>query len=255
MASKKVRRNRTLIVIAVLGLSIWGFVSCAQANHNASAGGPFAPALASPPHVADLTLDQLAHSPIAELPDPTWVKETSKQTGIPERALTAYAGVAIGLSVVAPNCHLSWNTLAGIGWVESHHGTIFGGKILPDGNMSEPIFGIPLDGKNDTKALPDFDDGNFDGTAEFDRAVGPMQIVPPTWAAWHSDGNNDGNEDGQNIDDSVLAAGRYLCYSGGDLATARGWQDAIYAYNQVPKYMEDVANKANEYASKVPSAG
>ena len=82
-----------------------------------------------------------------------------------------------------------------------------------------------------------------------------MQIVPPTWAAWHSDGNNDGYEDGQNIDDSVLASGRYLCYSGKDLATKQGWQDAIYAYNQVPKYMVDVANKANEYASKVPSAG
>ena len=253
MASKKVRRNRSLLLIAVLGVATWGFVSCSTASPQTGEGGPFAPALAAPPHVEGLTLDQLAHTAIAELPDPTWVKQTAQQTGIPERALTAYAGVAIGLSVVDPECHLSWNTLAGIGWVESHHGTIFGGKILPNGNMSEPIFGIPLDGTNDTKALPDFDDGNFDGTAEFDRAVGPMQIVPPTWAAWHSDGNNDGNEDGQNIDDTVLAAGRYLCFYGGDLATPQGWQDAVFGYNQVPKYMVDVANKANEYASKVPA--
>lgn len=254
MASRKVRRNRTLIVIAVIGLASWAFVSCATSGEITPDTGPFAPALAAPPHAEGLTLDQLAHSPIADLPDPSWVKQTAKQTGIPERALTAYAGVAIGLSVVDPECHLSWNTLAGIGWVESHHGTIFGGRILPNGNMSEPIYGIPLDGSNDTQALPDFDDGNFDGTAEFDRAVGPMQIVPPTWAAWHSNGNNDGNEDGQNIDDSVLAAGRYLCYSGGDLSTIPGWRDAIYSYNQVQRYMVDVANKANEYANKASSS-
>lgn len=254
MASRRVRRNRALIILlVVLSLATWGFVSCSNAAQDSGLGGAFAPALTAPPHVANLTLDQLAHSPIAELPDPAWVKDTAQKTGIPERALTAYAGVAIGLSVVKPDCHLSWNTLAGIGWVESHHGTIFGGKVLPDGNMSEPIFGIPLDGTNNTQALPDFDDGNFDGTAEFDRAVGPMQIVPPTWAAWHSDGNNDGNEDGQNIDDSVLAAGRYLCFSGGDLSTVKGWQDAIFAYNQVPKYMQDVANKANEYARSAPA--
>lgn len=250
MASKKVRRNRTLIVIAVVGLASWGFVSCSAAAGQQAVAGAFAPALPAPPHVAGMTLDQLAHTAIAQLPDPTWVRETAQKTGIPERALTAYAGVAIGLSVVDPQCHLSWNTLAGIGWVESHHGTIFGGKILPNGNMSEPIFGIPLDGTNNTQAMPDFDDGNFDGTAEFDRAVGPMQIVPPTWAAWHSDGNNDGNEDGQNIDDTALAAGRYLCFYGKDLSTEKGWQDAVFGYNQVPKYMVDVANKANEYAAQ-----
>lgn len=249
MPSRKVRRNRALLTVAIIGgLSIWGFVSCSNTAAQTDVGGPFAPALDPPPHAQSLTTEQLATTSISLLPDPTWVKETAEKTGIPERALLAYAGVAIGLSVVKPECKLSWNTLAGVGWVESHHGTIFGGYITPNGTVSEPIYGIPLDGTNDTKKLPDFDDGNFDGTAEFDRAVGPMQIIPPTWAAWNSDGNNDGFADGQNIDDAALAAGRYLCFSGGDMSTVKGWQDGIFGYNQVQKYMVDVANKANEYA-------
>lgn len=256
MASRRVRRNRGIfLLIVIAGLGLWWFVSCGPRTISlpAAQSEPFAAEIAVPPAAPGLTQDNLAYDALATLADPTWLKETSAQTGIPVRALAAYAGVAIGQSVVNPGCHLSWNTLAGIGWVESHHGTIFGGEILPDGNMSEPIFGIPLDGANDTKALPDFDDGNFDGTAEFDRAVGPMQIIPPTWAAWHSDGNNDGNEDGQNIDDSVLAAGRYLCFSGKDLSTPEGWYNAVYAYNQSPQYIKDVAAKANEYASKLPA--
>ena len=55
MASKKVRRNRTLMVIAVLGVATWGFVSCSTATPPTGEGGPFAPALAAPPHVEGLT--------------------------------------------------------------------------------------------------------------------------------------------------------------------------------------------------------
>jgi membrane-bound lytic murein transglycosylase B len=257
MASRKVRRRRrTLTLLVLLGLIAWWFVSCSgvsvrsffQAPSAAPSGPAFAPAIALPPRTAGLTDADLSHNAVATLPDSAWVSATAKATGIPARALAAYAGVALGLSVVKPSCQLSWNTLAGIGWVESHHGTIFGGSIQPNGITVPDIFGIPLDGKNNTQAAPDFDHGDFDGTAEFDRAVGPMQIVPRTWAAWHSDGNNDGEEDGQNIDDTALAAGRYLCYSGGDLSSQAGWQKAIWSYNQVPKYMTDVANKSNEYA-------
>ena len=264
MASKKVRRNRTLMVIAALAVSIWGFSSCSASQTTSPENTPaptptvddFAVSLlpeaaALPMSKAGLSPYDLANNPIASLPDKTWVKDISKKTGIPSRVLTAYAGVALQLNAYKPGCNLSWNTLAGIGWVESRHGTIFGGKVKSDGNMTEPIFGIPLDGANNTKALPDFDDGNFDGTAEFDRAVGPMQIIPPTWAAWHSDGNGDGNEDGQNIDDSVFAAGRYLCFSGGDLSTPEGWRAAIRSYNTSNTYAQDVSNKAKEYAKNV----
>ena len=263
MASRKVRRNRTLMVIAVLGVSIWTFSSCAGAGSPQGqvnitptptptvddfALSILPEAAALPPVKEGVTTYELANNPVAGLVDTAWVKSTSKKTGIPYRVLKAYAGVTLQLNAYKPECNLSWNTLAGIGWVESRHGRIFGGTVKNDGNMSEPIYGIPLDGSNNTKALPDFDDGNFDGTAEFDRAVGPMQIIPPTWAAWHSDGNGDGNEDGQNIDDAVFAAGRYLCFSGGDLSTPEGWRAAIRSYNTSNTYAQDVSNKAKEYA-------
>lgn len=260
MASRKVkRRRRTLTFVVLLALGIWWFVSCSgvklpvktSSSSSTSSANAFAAQLALPTRAAGLTDADLSHNSVSTLVDPAWVAATAKASGIPARALTAYAGVTLGLSVVKPNCHLSWNTLAGIGWVESRHGTIFGGSIQPNGNAVPDIFGIPLDGSQNTQKMTDFDGGNFDGTADFDRAVGPMQIVPRTWAAWHSDGNNDGDENGQNIDDTALAAGRYLCYSAGDMATQEGWQKGIWSYNQVPKYMTDVANKANEYASAI----
>ena len=256
MVSRSVRRRRTAVaLILIVGLGAGAAISMASVGNPSSTSSTtmpksdaFAPTIALPPRAPGLTDAHLSTNAIASLADPAWVSSTSKAAGIPARALAAYAGTALGLSVVKPGCQLSWNTLAGIGWVESHHGTIFGGSIGADGVATPPIFGIPLDGKNSTKAMPDFDHGDFDGTAEFDRAVGPMQIVPRTWAAWHADGNNDGEEDGQNIDDSALAAGRYLCYYGKDLSTKEGWQKALYGYNQVSKYMADVAAKANEYA-------
>lgn len=266
MASKKVRRNRTFMALAVVLLSIWGFSSCNSAKSSTESGTAATPEItpavddfavsilpepaAAPAVKAGVTNYDLANSPVAGLADPSWVKQVSEKTGIPQRVLSAYAGVTLQINAYKPECNLSWNTLAGIGWVESRHGTIFGGKVKKNGDMSEPIFGIPLDGSNSTKALPDFDDGNFDGTAEFDRAVGPMQIIPPTWAAWHSDGNGDGNEDGQNIDDSVFAAARYLCFNGGDLATPEGWRKALRSYNESNTYAQDVSNKAKEYAQK-----
>jgi membrane-bound lytic murein transglycosylase B len=209
---------------------------------------PFPVAAPLPTLAPGISTDEIRPTPVNLLADEDWVAETASATGIPERTLAAYAGVALRKSNTEPNCHVSWNTLAAIGWVESHHGTIFGGSILPDGFASEPIYGVPLTGGK-FMDIPDFDDGNFDGTAEYDRAVGPMQIIPATWAAWHVDGNLDGSEDGQQIDDSTLAAAGYLCFSGGDLATAAGWDAAVTAYNQAPQYIIDIAAKADEYAA------
>ena len=83
---------------------------------------------------------------------------------------------------------------------------------MPTGNAVPPIFGIALDGGN-TAEITDTDDGAIDGDAEFDRAVGPMQLIPQTWRNWHIDGGGDGVEDPQNIDDAALAAANYLCRS------------------------------------------
>lgn len=254
MVSRKVRLRRTLIAGVIIAGGIWAVSSCASGNVTPlKASPPFPSAAPLPRLAAGIAADAISTTPVEILADKKWVVSTAAATGIPERTLFAYAGVALRKSVTEPTCNISWNTLAAIGWIESHHGTIFGGTILPDGFASEPIYGVPLTG-GAVMDIPDFDSGNFDGTAEYDRAVGPMQIIPQTWAAWHADGNLSGSEDGQQIDDSTLAAAGYLCFSGGDLATAKGWDAAVTAYNQAPQYIIDIAATANEYAAAAPTS-
>jgi membrane-bound lytic murein transglycosylase B len=192
-------------------------------------------------------------TPTAQLPDPAWLDRVAAATGIPRRALQGYAGAAIAVAQQHPDCHLGWNTLAGIGWVESHHGTIFGGEIEPNGVTSSPIYGVPLDG-GDVQKIPDTDKGAVDGDSQWDRAVGPMQIVPATWAAWATDANGDGVPDIHDIDDASLTAAEYLCYSGGDFATEDGWRQGVTAYNESPAYLVEVAGYATRYAGEAVAA-
>ncbi|WP_161972405.1 lytic transglycosylase domain-containing protein [Glaciihabitans arcticus] len=183
---------------------------------------------------------------IGLLTDPVWLDSLSAETGIPERALTAYAGSAIAKNEFTSGCGIGWNTLAAIGYVESRHGTHGGSIIDEDGVTTPPIYGVILDG-GDTANIPDTDGGAFDGLDDIDRAVGPMQFIPQAAANWLGDANADGVADAQNIDDAALAAAHYLCRAGGDLRTEEGWKRAIAAYNSAPSYLIKVAAKANEY--------
>jgi len=185
---------------------------------------------------------------MAGLADPKWVAATAKSTGIPPRALAAYAGVAIDLSKNNPTCGIGWNTLAGIGEVESRHGTIFGGRITANGDAVPSIFGVSLDGVS-TAHIPDSDGGTIDGDPNGDRAVGPMQLIPESWRNWHTDGNGDGVENPQNIDDATAAAAHYLCRAGGNVATEKGWRKAVLAYNGSERYLNDVVRYSTGYAA------
>lgn len=182
-------------------------------------------------------------SAFRELADAQWLAATAEASGVPLRALQAYAGAAIQLAAEEQDCRIDWATLAGIGYVESRHGTIDGGALQENGNPTEPIYGPLLDGISYDE-VPDHDGGALDGNAEFDRAMGPMQFIPTTWIAWHA-----GGSDPQNIDDSALGAARYLCYSGGDLGTESGWRAAIAAYNPASSYADKVAEAASRYAA------
>ena len=171
-------------------------------------------------------------------------------TGIPERALRAYAGAAIMKANTSARCGLSWNTLAAIGATESDHGRHDGSAVGDDGTVAPAIYGIALDGVT-TVAVADSDAGEFDGDATVDRAVGPMQLIPQTWRNWHTDGNADGIEDPQNLDDSVMAAANYLCRASTALDTEGGWRAAVTAYNDSAEYLAAVAYTAVSYAEAV----
>lgn len=198
----------------------------------------------------DIDADALiATDDIALLADPDWIAETANSTGIPERALRAYSGASIRANELWPYCNLGWNTLAAIGWVETHHGTIYGGTIDPDGRLRPALVGVALDGTS-TEAIPDTDGGELDNDTRWDRAVGPMQIIPGTWRDYAMDGNADGVYDPQHIDDATLTAAAILCSHGGDLQDPAVWIDAIAGYNSPVSYNNEVAAAADQYAAR-----
>ncbi|OLF15326.1 murein transglycosylase [Actinophytocola xanthii] len=185
-----------------------------------------------------------------------WATTVSEKTQIPSRTLVAYAEAELAVRASAPECGLSWTTLAGVGRVESHHGRYGGTTIGDDGRLSPPIVGIPLDGSEGVKAIPDTDDGRLDGDVEWDRAVGAMQFLPTTWSRWGARANGDGEApDPQNIDDAALSAAKYLCASGGDLSSADGWWRAVLTYNRSVAYGQDVFSGADAYAKAARELG
>lgn len=183
-----------------------------------------------------------------------WAGRVASLTGIPERALEAYGSAQATVASVQPGCHLSWATLAGLANIESRHGTYQGRTLGADGRSTPPIIGIPLDGRPGVQAIADTDGGALDGDTTWDRAVGPFQFIPSTWARWGSDGNGDGIADPQNIDDAALTAGRYLCADGKDLATGAGWSRAVLSYNNSAEYLHNVFDGADRYARQSSGA-
>ena len=94
-----------------------------------------------------------------------------------------------------PGCGIGWTTLAGIGSVESRHGTYDGSSVDAFGQVAPIIRGIPLDGGPGVAEIPDTDGGAMDGDPVHDRAMGPMQFIPETWLKWGVDANGDGRVD------------------------------------------------------------
>lgn len=179
-----------------------------------------------------------------------WVAGISAQTGISGVALQAYGAATLRIGKEQPACRLGWTTLAGIGGIESGHGTNDGAYLLPDGRTSQLIVGPALNGTEGTAAIRSSEESaKWHGDDEWDHAVGPMQFIPSTWEKWQSDGNDDGTKDPSNIFDAAYAAGRYLCASGSDLTTGPGWSRAIFSYNHSEAYVRSVLAFANSYGS------
>jgi membrane-bound lytic murein transglycosylase B len=172
--------------------------------------------------------------------DPVWAARTGAAVGIPAPAMAAYGSAQLVLDKEQPGCHLSWNTLAGIGWIESQNGTIGGRTLLADGFSSRPIIGPALDGTRFAAIRSTPMSATWHGDATWEHAVGPMQFIASTWAKWGADGDNDGIKNPLDINDAALTTARYLCADDHDLATAVGWNAAVHS--------AAVLNAANTYA-------
>lgn len=179
------------------------------------------------------------------LVDPAWVRATSRRIGVPEPAVRAYATAQL-----LSSCRAGWTTVAAIGWVESQHGSFGGRALRPDGRSTRPVIGPALDGRGPVAAIPaDPSSVSWHGDTAWEHAVGPMQFLPVTWLQWGADGDRDGRTDPFDLDDAALATAEYLCASG-DLATASGWSDAVWAYNHDVRYVDLVHATAVGYAAQ-----
>ncbi|MGW2049478.1 lytic transglycosylase domain-containing protein [Streptomyces sp. NPDC001858] len=161
----------------------------------------------------------------------------SSEAGIPATVLDAYKKAEAALAQSKAGCNLPWQLLAAIGKVES--GQAAGGNVTADGTTITPILGPVLNG-NGFANISDTDNGAYDGDSTYDRAVGPMQFIPSTWAWAGRDGNGDGLKNPNNIYDAALAAGHYLCRYDWDMATTSGMRSAILSYNNSTDYLNTV---------------
>jgi hypothetical protein len=108
---------------------------------------------------------------------------------------------------------LPWTILAAVGAVESSHGQSTAAGVHSGAN--------------------------------FAGAMGPMQFLAGTWAAYGVDGDGDGVRDVYNQADAVFGAANYLCARGaGDVTTLRS---AVWDYNHADWYVDLVLQLAARY--------
>ncbi|HEX5087725.1 MAG TPA: lytic murein transglycosylase [Nocardioides sp.] len=168
-------------------------------------------------------------------------------SGIPSAALAAYQRAETVINAADPSCHLDWQLLAAIGRVESNHGRADGNTLDDNGLATPGIYGVALNGSNNTTEIVDTDAGAFDNDATYDRAVGPMQFIPSTWAVVGVDADGDGVRNPQDIDDAALGTAVYLCSGPDDLGTDAGRRAAVYRYNHSQPYVDLVLQIMEAY--------
>jgi hypothetical protein len=222
----------SLLAISIVGYVVWTLASAPGVAPIGDLVGAVSPVPAAPA-APDGAPTAAAATPAVggsgvPTPDPRWVTRMASRAGIPVPAMRAYARAQLARPA---GCALGWTTVAGIGWVESQHGTLDGRALGEDGVPSTPIVGPAL-------------------TGGLDHAYGPMQFIPSTWARWASDGDGDGRADVDDLDDAAMAAMRYLCASGQDLASGAGWSRAVFSYNRSQDYVSQVYAAASAYAAR-----
>ena len=156
------------------------------------------------------TLDQVARSqPLTPVGTQVVRPGALASRDIPTDYLTLYQRAAS----TCPG--LSWTVLAAIGSIETDHGR----SVLP---------GV-TSGKN------------------FAGAMGPMQFLAETWAAYRVDGDGDGRTDVFRAPDAIFGAAKLLCASGAGQTDRL--RDAIWSYNHADWYVNRVIDLAIRYGS------
>ncbi len=181
----------------------------------------------------------------------TWSASSLADHGLPSAARRAYVSAAEAMAGIDPACQLPWTLLAGVGRVESDHGR-YGGSVLGENGVSHPrIIGVALNGKGPVAAIRDTDAGRLDKDKVWDRAVGPMQFIPSTWAGAARDGDGDDVSSPNDIDDAALAAAAYLCSGSSSVLGESAMSAAIFRYNASEEYVALVLAMERGYRTGV----
>ncbi len=181
------------------------------------------------------------------------VLQTIAGTDLPIVVIDAYYSAQVTTAATRPSCRVTWDQLAGIGLIETRHGSFGGSSVGRDGRTSRQILGPVLNG-DPFAAIADTDGGALDGDVEWDRAVGPMQFIPGSWKIYGQDGNGDGVKDPHNVYDAALAAAEHLCRSRNGLDADGNFRTALLGYNRSGQYGSDVMAARSRYRGLVELA-
>jgi hypothetical protein len=176
-----------------------------------------------------------------------WAGRVSAATDVPLVAVQAYGYAQLLVRQNDPTCGLTWTTLAGIGKVESIHGQAGGAVLEPAGRSTPAITGPLLDGKGGRALVRDTDAGAFDGNSTYDRAMGPLRLLPEVWREQAIDADSDGILDPYDIDDAAMALARLLCSGTEDMNGREGWDAAVRRYRPGQSYARSVFRAADSY--------
>ncbi|TXS08397.1 lytic transglycosylase domain-containing protein, partial [Streptomyces sp. wa22] len=248
---RRLRRGATTTAVAAAAVAALSASQAPAAPQSDSAAGDQTAAGATPSGDSAATGNSPYHTDLPPLNTPNKPGTSvnlpvtgSAEAGIPASVLAAYKKAEQELAGTDAACRLPWQLLAAIGKVES--GQARGGKVDANGTTLSPILGPALNGQG-FALIKDTDGGAYDGDSTHDRAVGPMQFIPSTWATWGQDGNGDGRKDPNNIHDAALAAGRYLCAGTRDLSVAADLDRAVLSYNHSTEYLRTVRSWFDYY--------
>ncbi len=158
----------------------------------------------------------------------------------PELTL-AYANA---VALMPPTCGLRTQVLAAMGHVGS---ASLEGRALDENHRAlPPVYGAAGLSAGSGRSA-DTDDGSLDAKAAYDRPVGPLAFLVPTWQVAGADGDGDGLRDPQDIEDAAVSAAYFLCLGGRDLGEERGLRTALLSYHHSTAYADLVLRWTHEF--------
>jgi hypothetical protein len=226
----------TFSVLSLLTFGVLTPMPAPPRNLNATGVGTPVPPVGHPASVTVLEwADALTVEPVPGV-SRGWSVMGAVAATSDSRAPDAVAVAYTQAAALAPSsCHITASLLAAIGQVES--GNLAGHGLDSQNRVTPEILGPPLDG-SPFQAIKDTDQGLWDGDRRWDRALGPMQLIPSSWRIVGVDIDDDGVRDPQDLDDAAGAAMLYLCAGGRDLTTPTGLRDAVLSYNPSMAYLQ-----------------